>query len=50
MSFIYRASLKNNMHCLPVVDVNPVAALIISIFFMGSYVSEKGATPHDLSV
>ena len=47
ISFIYKASLKTNMYCLPVVDVNPVAAVIIGMFVMGSYVSEKGATLHD---
>ena len=50
MYFIYMASLKTNMYCLPVVDVNPVAAVIIGIFGMGSYVLEKGATSHDLSI
>ena len=50
MSFIYKASLKTNIYCLPVVDVNPVAAVIIGMFVMGSYVSEKGATSHDLYV
>ena len=50
MSFIYKASLKTNMYCLPVVDVNTVAAVIIGMFFIGLYVSEKGATSHDLSV
>ena len=50
MSFIYKVMLKNNMYCLPVVDVNPVSAVIIGMFFMGSYVSEKGATSYDLSV
>ena len=38
------------MYCLPVVDVNPVAAVTIGMFFIGSYVSDKGATSHDLSV
>ena len=50
MSFIYKASLKTNIYCLPVVDVNPVVVVIIGIFFMGSYVSEKGATLHYISV
>ena len=50
MSFIYKASLNTNMYCLPVVDVNSVAAVIIGIFVMGSYVSEKCATLHDISV
>ena len=50
MSFIYKASLKTNMYCLPVVDENPVAAMIIGMFVMGLYVSDKGATSHDLSV
>ena len=50
MSFIYKASLKTNIYCLPVVDVNPVADVIFGIFVMGSYVSEKGATSHDFSV
>ena len=50
MSFIYKDSLKNNMYCLPVVDVNPVAAVIIGMFVMGLYVSEKGATLYYLSL
>ena len=50
MPFIYKASLKTNMYCVPVVDVNPVAAVIICMFVMDLYVSEKGATSHDLSV
>ena len=50
MSFIYKASLKTNMYCLPVVDVNPVAAVIIGMFVMVSYFSEKGATLHDIDV
>ena len=50
MSFIYKASLKTNIYCLLVVDVNPVAAVIIGMFVMGSYMSDKGATSHDLSV
>ena len=50
MSFIYNASFKTNMYCLPFLDVNPVAAVIIGIFVMGSYVLEKGATSHNLSV
>ena len=50
MSFIYKDSLKNNMYCLSVVDFNPVAAVIIGMFVMGSYVLEKGATLHDISV
>ena len=33
-----------------VVDVNRVAAMIIGMFVMGSYMLEKGATSHDLSV
>ena len=50
MSFIYKASFKTNMYCLPVVDVDPVAAVIIGMFVMGLYVSEKGATLHDHAV
>ena len=50
MSFIYNASLKTNKYCLPVVDVNPVSAVIIGMFVMGLYVLEKVATSHDLSV
>ena len=50
MSFIYKAPLNTNIYCLPVVDVNPVGAVIIGMFVMGSYVMEKGATLHDISV
>ena len=50
MSFIYKDSLKTNMYCLHVVDVNPVAAVIIGMFVMGLNVSENGATSHELSV
>ena len=42
--------MKTNMYFLPVVNVNPVAAVIIGMFVMGSYVLKKGATSHDLYV
>ena len=48
--FLYKASLKTNMYCLPVVDVNPVAAVIIGMFVMDSYVLDKGTKWHDISV
>ena len=50
MYFIYKASLKTNIYFLPVVDVNPVSAVIIGIFVICLYVSEKGATSHDISI
>ena len=50
MFFIYKASLKTNIYFLPVLDVNPVDAMIIGMFVMGLYVSEKGATSLHLSV
>ena len=35
---------------MPVVDVSPVSSDTIATSFIGSYVSERGATLHDLSV
>ena len=39
-----------SIYCLPVVDVNPLAEDMIAKSFIGSYVSENGATLHDISV
>ena len=49
-SGIYKASLNTRIYFCPVTDVNPVAADTMSTSFMGSYVSENGATSHDISV